>query len=50
MTTALFLLIAIILFLYFKNKKKVVTPVVQHTTIKNISNVNQRNLTSPIGR
>jgi hypothetical protein len=49
MNIVLIILIAVIIYLYCKNKKKIVTPVVQRTTINNVSNVKQRNST-PTGR
>ena len=49
MNTVLIILIVVILYLYCKNKKKVVTPVVQRTSINNVGNVRRRNST-PRGR
>jgi len=49
MNTVLIILIVVILYLYCKNKKKIVTPVVQRTSINNVGNVMQRNST-PRGR
>ena len=53
MNIVLIILIAVIIYLYCKNKKKivrpVVRPVVQRKTINNVSNVKKRNST-PLGR